>query len=403
MSAPGLELDDRSGVDPRVRRGISVCHFTSVHPYDDVRIFQKECRSLAAEGFDVHLVAVGGPDATIDGVHVHGVAPAWRSRLGRMARAPWSVAAAVSRIDADIYHFHDPELLPVGLWLRSKGKRVVYDAHEDLPRDLASKRYLGWFRYPMRWPVESVEDFASRRFSAIVTATPFIGKRFSRINSRTVVVNNFPIRDQFLAADALPWTQREATVSHIGVVSAHRGLFQMIEAVEIVAARLEVGLLLVGRVAPSARERAMAMPGWRHVRELGQVSRAEVASVLGKTRAGLVIFQPEPNHVNSQPNKLFEYMSAGLPVIASDFPLWKELFTATGCGLLVDPRDPADLAAAIEFVLTRPEEAEAMGRRGREAVVAWCNWETESKKLVKLYDALCKSSGVSSDACTEIL
>ena len=134
----------------------------------------------------------------------------------------------------------------------------------------------------------------------------------------------------------------------------------------------------------------MALDGWKRVRERGQIGRVEVAASFGRAKAGLVLFHPEPNHVNSQPNKLFEYMSAGLPVIASDFPLWRDLVVSMGAGILVDPRRPDEIARAIEFVVGNPGEAEAMGRRGREAVLAWCNWEEESRKLVALYDRLCE-------------
>jgi glycosyltransferase involved in cell wall biosynthesis len=368
-----------------------VCHFTSVHPFDDVRVFQKECRSLAAEGFAVHLVAVGAPDRVEDGIRLHGVPKTWCSRPGRMMRAPGAMAKVVASIDADVYHFHDPELLPVGLWLHSKGKRVVYDAHEDLPRDLYSKRYLGWARFVLRWPVEVVENMASRRFSAVVAATPFIGARFARINARTVVINNYPLRDQFLVPTAVPWRERDRTITYLGIISANRGLFRMVEALGLLPARMDLTLQLVGSFASSEeRQRASALAGWGRVREIGQVNRSELASMLAKTRAGVIVFQPEPNHIHSQPNKLFEYMSAGLPVIASAFPLWKELFDSTGCGVVVDPLNAVDLARAIEFILSHPEEAERMGHRARSAVVESRNWEQESRKLMRLYHDLCE-------------
>ena len=130
------------------------------------------------------------------------------------------------------------------------------------------------------------------------------------------------------------------------------------------------------------------MRGWDRVEELGTLGRSEVAQLFGQVSAGLVIFLPEPNHVEAMPNKLFEYMSAGIPVIASDFPLWHGIVEGAGCGLLVDPLDPRAIAGAIEHLLTHPEEAEAMGRRGRQAVERWYNWENEESKLLQLYASL---------------
>jgi glycosyltransferase involved in cell wall biosynthesis len=120
--------------------------------------------------------------------------------------------------------------------------------------------------------------------------------------------------------------------------------------------------------------------------------RAALASLLNQARVGLVLFQPERDHVEAMPNKLFEYLAAGLPVVASDFPLWRGLVADTGCGLVVDPRDPAAIAAAVRYLLEHPAEAEAMGRRGHEAVRQRFNWEREAGKLLSLYRELSRAA-----------
>ena len=136
------------------------------------------------------------------------------------------------------------------------------------------------------------------------------------------------------------------------------------------------------------KQQLTSLPGWQSVDYHGWASRPQVAELLGNVRAGLVLFHPLPNHLDAQPNKMFEYMAAGLPVIASDFPLWREIVEGAGCGLLVDPQDPAAIAAAISWVASHPDEAEAMGRRGRQAVEEKYNWEQESAKLIQLYERL---------------
>jgi glycosyltransferase involved in cell wall biosynthesis len=133
--------------------------------------------------------------------------------------------------------------------------------------------------------------------------------------------------------------------------------------------------------------------GWDRVVEHGQLSRSAVAELLQGVQAGLVLFHPEPNHVEAQPNKLFEYMSAGIPVIASDFPLWRDLIERECCGLAVDPLDEAAIASAIEYVLTHPDEAEAMGRRGRLAVERTYNWQPQAHKLLDLYARIAGDAG----------
>ncbi len=152
-------------------------------------------------------------------------------------------------------------------------------------------------------------------------------------------------------------------------------------------------LAWAGSFVPASFEmRLRSRPGWGMIDYRGKLDRLAVANLLGASRAGLVVFHPAPNHMEAQPNKLFEYMAAGLPVVASDFPLWKSIVSETRCGLLVDPRDPAAIAKAILWILEHPREAEAMGRRGQAAVARTYSWESEAKKLVTFYAKLLASS-----------
>jgi glycosyltransferase involved in cell wall biosynthesis len=152
-------------------------------------------------------------------------------------------------------------------------------------------------------------------------------------------------------------------------------------------------LAWAGPFAPAAFETHLRnLPGWAKVDYRGKLDRPDVAELLGRSRAGLVVFQPAPNHMEAQPNKLFEYMAAGLPVIASDFPLWRNIVTGAGCGLLVDPLSPPAIANAITWILDHPDEAEAMGRRGQHAVSSTYAWDREAEKLVALYTKLLTSS-----------
>jgi glycosyltransferase involved in cell wall biosynthesis len=175
-------------------------------------------------------------------------------------------------------------------------------------------------------------------------------------------------------------------VTYIGGLTEERGLFQMVDAIEIVSRDRPARLVFGGPYQPeSIRDVAAQRPGWAHVGDLGWLSREEVARVMGSSRAGLLIFLPVPNHLDSNPNKLFEYMAAGLPMITSSFPYWRQFVTEIGCGLMVDPEDPAAIAEAIRWILDHPDEAEAMGRRGREAFHARFTWEREAERLAAFY------------------
>lgn len=361
-----------------------VCHLSSVHRADDVRIALKECPSLAEAGYETHLVIEARASGVERGVSIHPLPPRPANRLARMLGSARRAYASARALDAHLYHFHDPELLPWGLALKRAGKRVIYDAHEDVPRDIESK---AWIPAPLRRVVgaafERFENWAARRLDAVVAATPHIRDRFVAVNPRTVDVNNYPMRDEMSAAHGS--AMREPRVCYVGGINDIRGVREMVRAIE----RTPLRLALAGRFDSTAeREAVMALPGWRQVDELGHLPRADVARLLATSIAGLVLFHPESNHVNAQPNKLFEYMSAGLPVIASSFPLWQEVVEGAGCGLCVDPLDPTAIADAMRWVADHPDEARAMGQRGRAAVEDRYNWDREAAKLVALYRSL---------------
>ncbi len=368
---------------------MQVVHLTSVHPPFDVRIFQKECSALAEAGHQVTLIAPHDRDEQAGKVVIHAVAKAG-CRASRMLLGPWRVYRRALRERADAYHFHDPELIPVGLLLRARGKAVVYDLHEDVPRDILGKDYLPkLLRRPLSVAADGLERIAGVLFSGLIAATPAIARRFSRLNGKLTVVQNFPLRREF-AIHAVPsWDQRSASVAYAGCLTRDRGVREMVEAINLVSSRCNATLKLAGEFWPADLQgRVRALPGWRRVAELGLLPRSKVGELLATARAGLLVFHPDPNNVQAQPNKLFEYMAAGIPVIASNFPLWKEIVAETGCGLLVNPLKPPEIAEAIEYVLTHPAEAERMGCRGREAVEKTFNWECEQSKLLQFYGSL---------------
>jgi glycosyltransferase involved in cell wall biosynthesis len=369
------------------------CVMTSVHPPFDIRIFHKECKSLAAAGYDVTLIAPF--DAPAEPHHVDGVAiravPRSSHRFQRLTRTVWRVYREAIKQTADVYHFHDPELIPVGLLLRLRGKKVVYDIHEDLPRCMPYKPYLPkWVGRAVAGTVEMLENFASRFFSALVAATPGIAVRFSAINDRTVIVNNYPLMTELLAVPKRPWEERDVAVTYVGSsVSASRGAVEMVQAMGLLPPHFEASLALAGPFLPANLQDALATePGWNRVRVLGMLPRPEVANVLSRARAGLVVEHPEPNYVAGKPIKMYEYMAAGIPVISSDFPLWRQIVDGAGCGLCVDSLNPHKISEAIHYLLTHPKEAEEMGQRGRQAIIERYNWDREKRKLLHLYAEL---------------
>ncbi|MFZ2537863.1 MAG: glycosyltransferase family 4 protein [Oscillospiraceae bacterium] len=359
-----------------------ICHLTSAHKPTDTRIFYKECKTLVAAGYNVTLIVQNDNDKVIDGVQILGVATP-KNRRERMLKTTKQVYKRALECNADIYHFHDPELIPIGLRLKRRGKKVIYDVHEDVPRQILSKHWIPVpFRKSISRMVEHLENYGVKRFDCILTATPFLINRFVEINRCSIDINNFSLLSELYEPD-INWNIKEKQVCYIGGVSNIRGIHQMVEAI----GTTQYILLFAGSFESSVeRDMAIKMEGWNKVIDLGYINRTEVKNVLSKSMVGLVLFHPEPNHIKAQPIKMFEYMSAGIPVIASNFPLWKEIIEGNNCGICVDPLNVNEITNAINWIMENPMKTRQMGENGRRAVEEKYNWEYEAVKLLKIYE-----------------
>lgn len=341
---------------------------------------------MAARGHKVSLVVADAAGAALhDRVHIVDVG-AQQGRVARIVHSTRQVLAAARALDADIYVLHDPELIPAGMQLKRQGKKVVFDSHEDVPTQLRGKPYLGPRSAALlARTFQAYERYACHRFDGIVAATPFIRDKFMPINQHTVDINNYPILDEFDAPSS--WSEKAQQVCYVGNITAMRGIRELVRACSLL--RSPATLALAGQFDTSALAAEVAVhPGWRRVQGLGQLDRGGVRDVMARSMAGLVTLLPVPNYLDALPVKMFEYMAAGIPVIASDFPLWRDIIEGNDCGLNVDPRKPAAIAAAIDYLTTHQEDARRMGENGRRVVRDKYNWHTESQKMLAFYDAL---------------
>lgn len=366
-----------------------VVHLTSAHPRDDIRVFLKECRSLVAHGHQVVLVVADGRgDEVRNGVTIADVGRS-TGRLDRMLKATRRVFRKAIELDAEVYHLHDPELLPVGLKLKRRGKKVVFDAHEDVPKQILGKHYLhAWVRRILSWGFAHFERYACARFDGVVTATPYIRDKFLPINPCSVDVNNFPMIGEL--ESAVSWQDKADEVCYVGSIAQIRGVKELVRAME--STHTSARLILVGGFAEAQVEaEVLSYPGWGKVNALGVQDRLGVREVMGRSVAGVVTLHPVSNYLDALPIKMFEYMSAGIPVIASDFDLWRTIVQESQCGLCVDPMDPVAIASAIDHLVSHRDEAEKMGGNGRQAVLSRYNWAREEAKLIEFYDRLLSS------------
>ncbi|MEN3014802.1 MAG: glycosyltransferase family 4 protein [bacterium] len=368
---------------------IKVCHITTVHKPFDTRIFYKECISLAKKGYQVSLIAQHKTDEVIHNIRILHI-PFAGNRIKRMLSLSRYVLQRAIEVDAQVYHFHDPELIPIGLKLKRLGKKVIYDVHEDYFASILEKKYIPKY---LRWIVavgfELYEKIVCRNFDYVIAATPHIKKRFEGKAKRIIDIQNMPLPDEFENVH-IDWTNKEKGICYVGGISRSRGLDTILNLASMLERSHDemknvkvylAGEFLDGKLIEITKN-------FRNIVYLGFLDRNGIAELFNRCIAGLVFFHPEPNNVNSMPTKMFEYMSWGIPVIASDFPLWKEIVENIGCGFCVNPFDTEKIYQIVKFLVSNIDKAREMGIKGRQAVIQKYNWSVEERKLLKIYDDL---------------
>jgi glycosyltransferase involved in cell wall biosynthesis len=361
--------------------GMHIVHVTCAHEWNDVRIYERMALSMARAGHRVTIVAPhprSGEPAPSAGVEVVGVERAG-SRLCRFTWAARVACRTAVGIPADVYHLHDAELLPWAALSPRIAGRAVFDAHEDLAGSLMSRT---WIPAPVRPATARCATLALHtllpRLAGTIAATPAIGALLPARNLLGIV-QNFPDLDD-RTPDVAP---RRRIAAYVGSLDTARGSAVLWSMAAALGER-GIGLEIAGLVA----EAPAAVAGCAVPVLHGTLTRQDVDALLARAGVGLVLFQPVPNHVASQPNKLFEYMAAGLPVVASDFPLWRELVIGSGAGLVVDPTDPRAACTAVERILGDARLARTMSESGRAAVRQRFRWATQLEVLLRAYESI---------------
>ena len=371
---------------------INVCHFTSGHDRLDARIFKKQCRTLADADYEVHLVTPVGGNTITNKVNIWGVGASVEGygRLKRMLLVSWIVYQKALSLDADIYHFHDPELIPYGLRLKKRGKKVIFDCHEDTPSDILEKHWIPIFlRRYVSQIFQKYEEYAVKKFDAVVSVTPHIVDRLKNANSNAHLITNYPLLEDTLPLVISSNVKQNKTFCFVGRISDESMQQNIIEALGRVAGGKYI---LAGPSDPSFINKLSNIAGWEKCEYYGPIQFAETSKFMSKGVAGLQLTDYIPNFgykIGSLGNtKLFAYMAAGLPVICTDMILWKNIIEEYSCGICVNPNNVDEISQAMTYILDNPEEARKMGENGRRAVLEKYNWKSQIPNVLKLYQSI---------------
>lgn len=308
-----------------------------------------------------------------------------KNRLHRIFIITFKILIAAKNLNAKLYHFHDPELIFSGFILKLIGKKVIFDVHEDISRQILTKEYLNkYVAKVISLMYRIIEIILSRQFDGIICATDSIANNFNNTKQKIYILFNYPLLNELIDVNAKIRTDE---VVYIGAISEERGLLPLLGSLSI--PKGGVKLNLAGKFSSEAlKDKAISQTNWTNVCYHGQVNRQQVKILLSSAMAGIVTFLPAPNHINALPNKLFEYMSAGLPIIASNFPNWVSIIQDTGAGICVDPKSSAEIGFAIQYLKDNKNAAIKMGQIGRELVRDRFNWEAQERQLTNFYLSL---------------
>ncbi|MBP2076172.1 glycosyltransferase [Oceanobacillus polygoni] len=365
-----------------------VVQLTTVHHPYDPRIYHKECKSLQKAGFDVTLIAQSGDqDSNTDKPIKHIPLKKYKSRLKRMTVGAFAAYKEAKKLNADVYHFHDPELLPIAWLLKNKSNVVIYDIHEDYITSILQKDYISMpIRKLFAATYRLMERFFARNFELCLAE-----KYYQDIYPTGTCILNYPtVNEKFL--NSKRESPAENKVLYTGNVSVVRGA--MFHArIPVIDEQIEMHF--VGKCPSDLAEKMYEAAGDKKanlkIEGIDQFIEKEVIEdryLQTNWLAGVALFPPTEHYMKKELTKFFEYMNAGLPIICSNFPVWEKFMETYQCGIAVDPYDDVAIQKAISYLKNNPEEAKRMGENGKKAVVEELNWYTEEKKLISWYHEL---------------
>jgi glycosyltransferase involved in cell wall biosynthesis len=367
-----------------------IVHITSVHQRFDTRIFQKECQSLRKAGYDVSLVVADGKgNETCEGIKIYDIGKE-NNRIKRLLFTSKKVIAKAKELNADLYHYHDPDLLIAARSL-SMNAHLVFDSHEDFPALMLQRDYIpNALRKTLFSIAKRIEKKSAKEMSAVVCATDNIRNKFlgyERVNA--ITIKNYPISN--ISQEKIDHCQiTPPKACYVGGLTPIRGVKEMIIACE----KAGVGLILAGPFDSEEYFKEMQqLSGWKNVEYLGYVESKEVKEkVYDKSCLGLVLLHKAPNHTLSIPIKQLEYMASGLPSISSkEVVFCKEVVEKENCGIVVDPLNTDEIADAIKRIIENKNLSNQMSENAFKAANDKYSWKGEEKNLLNLYFDLLKA------------
>jgi glycosyltransferase involved in cell wall biosynthesis len=369
---------------------IRICHLSSVHLAYDTRIYYRLCKSLTSQ-YEVYLLACDGQKDKFDEDDVNFIPyPRYKNRIFRVFTSWILVLIKALKINAKLYHIHDPELIPTALFLRLIGKKVIFDIHENVAEDIFDKE---WIKFPRLY----YNFFAFYEWFVVRTCYIFLAeksyeKRYAKIAKRYSVVYNYcdlKFFEKFKSEERDP-----KKLFYCGILFENRGVLQIAEAIHLLEKEkgMKVEFHCVGELYYELRIKLESLPYYETIKDrlffYGRKKLGEAYEIGRNCGIGMSIIHRMSNSVESYPTKLFEYMACGMPSIVSNFPLYESIVKKEGCGLSVNPKSGKEISEAVFTLNSDVDLYRKMSKNGSDVVEKSFNWETEKKKVLKVYKEL---------------
>jgi glycosyltransferase involved in cell wall biosynthesis len=367
---------------------VKICHITTVHPNRyDVRIFEKECVTLAKNGYEVTLIVNDKlQDEQCKGVKIVSLRINAKNRVDRAIRVAQEAFSKAEKVNAEIYHIHDPELLGIAVKLKKNGKKVIFDSHEFTAMQILTKEYIPvLIRKQMSDIYRYYEENRIKKLSGLVMPCLYDGKDyFSKVQIPKVIIGNMPIINQI--GDLCKTYEKKDKVCYVGSITESRGIFHMIKA----AFLAEKKLVLIGDMSLEMKQMLEQMPEYSNVEYLGALSHDVALHEMSKCAVGLALLQDEGQYskLGNLPTKLYEYMMLGIPAVISNFSFYEKMLKKYEFGIACDPSNDLAIANAINTIISNDEKRQLMSEMGRKAIQMELNWEQDAKKLLEFYETL---------------
>lgn len=368
---------------------MNIAHLTSVHSRYDTRIFAKMCCSLAKRGFKINLIVSDGNGNEIkDRISIFDVGATKGGRFSRVTRTTKLIFEKAKELNVDIYHLHDPELIHIGVKLKKIGKKVIFDVHENVSLQILTKKYLPNFSRKIISKIyRIIEIYSLKKFDAIILAEHSYFRYYTNLNKKIEVITNMP--DLKVLKKFRNFNREKNEIFYIGGISNERGFDVMIKTVKILKEKFnDIMIHLIGRYDKNLLKTVDITDLNKNIKFYGRVPLIKSLKYSKNAKVGFSLLKPIPNYKESYSTKIFEYMALGLPVITSNFKLYKDIVEKFNCGLCVDPINPHEVAKSVEYIFNNPAKAKQMSLAGVKIVEEKFKWKLEEEKLYKLYSSI---------------